>query len=298
MNQALLVGRTPTPLQAQQPPLVTGALFEADRVDGQRFEGIHFEHCTFANVSFKDAELISCTFENCAFIDCYFRRTILDSSRFLGSKFITCDFPKPSFRQCSFVYVDFRDCYVPYDEFESSLPLEPNLRRLLAENLARESEAAGASSDARRYRLLSYRAYERYLWYGLLGSDAWSRAHFPSLPERTIAGLRLIGRWINRLVWGYGERGVVLTRNAILLGFGLFPLVFYLVRHELTQTGGRVGVASYFFLSVDNLLNRTGFSGVDPTTSLTRFLVGLEVFAGLIFIGLAVTLLFRWITRR
>jgi hypothetical protein len=298
MNQSLLVGRTPTRLQTQQPPVVSGALFEADRVDAKRFEGIRFEHCTFANVSFKEAELVSCTFENCAFIDCYFRLATLDSSRFLGSKFINCDFPKPSFRQCSFVYVEFRDCYVPYAEFEASLPPEPNLWRVLAENLAREAEAAGASGDARRYRLQAYRAYERYLWNGLLGADAWSRAHFPSLPERTLAGLRLIGRWINRLIWGYGERGLVLARNAIIVGFGLFPLIFYVVRDHLTQTGGKVGPASYFLLSVDNLLNRTGFSGVDPTNPLSRLLVGLEVFVGLILIGLAVTLLFRWITRR
>jgi hypothetical protein len=298
MNQALLVGRTPAKLAGQAPPIVSDALFEADRVDGQNFEGIRFEHCTFANVSFKQAKLISCTLENCAFIDCYFRETTLDSCRFLGCKLVSCDFPKPSFRQCTFVYSEFRGCFIPYSEFEASLPPEPNLRRLLSENLAREAEAAGASSDARRYRLQGYRAYERYLWNGFLGADAWSRAHFPSLPERTLAGLRLLGRWINRLVWGYGERGLVLTRNAVIVGFGVFPLLFFFVRHQLNQASGKVGAPSYFFVGVDNLLNRTGFSGVEPTTSLSRFLVGLEVLFGLILIGLAVTILFRWITRR
>jgi hypothetical protein len=298
MNQALLVGRTPAKLASQAAPVVSDALFEADRVDGQSFEGIRFEHCTFANVSFKDAKLVSCTFENCAFIDCYFRETTLDSCRFLGCKIMSCDFPKPSFRQCTFVYTEFRGCFIPYAEFEASLPPEPNLRRLLSENMAREADAAGASGDARRYRLQGYRAYERYLWNGFLGADAWSREHFPSLPERTLAGLRLLGRWINRLVWGYGERGLVLTRNAVILGFGVFPLLFFFVRHQLSQANGKVGAPSYFFVSVDNLLNRTGFSGVEPTTSLSRFLVGLEALFGLVLIGLAVTILFRWITRR
>src|SRR6266487_1912314 len=204
MNHALLVGRTASPLRGQQAPVVSGALFEADRVDSESFEGIHGEHCTFANVSFKESNLVSCTFENCAFIDCYFRLTIVDSCRFRGCKFITCAFPKPSFQQCSFVYGEFRGCFIPYAEFESSLPTESNLRRLLAENLAREAEAAGALSDARHYRLQAYRAYEQYLWKGLVGADAWSREHFPSLPDRALAGLRLMGRTINRLVWGYG----------------------------------------------------------------------------------------------
>jgi hypothetical protein len=54
MSDALLVGRTPTKLVEKQPPVESDALFEADRVDGQTFEEIRFEHCAFANVSFKE----------------------------------------------------------------------------------------------------------------------------------------------------------------------------------------------------------------------------------------------------
>ncbi len=184
MTEALLVGRTPAKLISQKSPVVSDALFEAERVDEQIFEGVRFEHCTFANVSFKEARLISCTFENCAFIDCYFRMAVLESSRFLGCKFISCDFPKAAFRQCSFVYAQFRSCFVPYAVFEPSLPAEANLRRLLADNLAREAEAASATNDARLYRLRACEALEQYLWGGLVGGDKWSREHFPGLPDR------------------------------------------------------------------------------------------------------------------
>jgi hypothetical protein len=298
MGDALLVGRKPTKLVQKQPPIVSEALFEADRVDDQTFEGLRFEHCTFANVSFKQAKLISCTFENCVFTECYFRLATLDSSRFHGCKFINCDFPKTSFRQCTFVYAQFRGCFIPYEEFGHSLPKEANLRRLLAENLSREAEAAGASADSRQYRLQGYRSYERYLWNGLLGADAWSREHFPSLGERLVAGLRLCVRWANRMLWGYGERGLVLIRNAAIVVILLFPLLYYLWRDDLAQVGGGVNGASYFLLSIDAFLNGSAFSGVSPTTSFTRVLVLAEVLLGLIFIGLAVTLLFRWITRR
>jgi hypothetical protein len=176
--------------------------------------------------------------------------------------------------------------------------MEANLRRLLAENLAREAEAAGASGDARLYRLQGFRAYEEYLRRGALGSDEWSREHFPSLPDRLFASVRLVSRWINRFAWGYGDRGIVLVRNAIVLVFVLFPFFYYLARSGLSQAGGAVGAGSYFFLSADAFLNNTGFSGVSGTTSLTRFLIGLELALGFVFLGLAVTLLFRWITRR
>jgi len=298
MTDALLVGRTPMKLSPQKAAVVADALFEADRVDAATIEGVRFEHCTFANVSFKDAELTACTFENCVFTECYFRETVINSSRFLGCKFISCDFPKTAFRECTFVYAQFRSCYVPYADFESSLPTEPNLRRLLAENLAREADASGATSDGRLYRLQVYPAYEQYLLRGFLASDDWSRRHFPSVAERAVAGVKLIARWGNRVLWGYGERGWVLVRNAVILTFGLFPLIFFLVRDDLSQTDGTLARASYFLLSADNMLSGTGFSGVDPTTSLSRLLVGLQVLVGLVFIGLAVTLLFRSITRR
>jgi Pentapeptide repeats (9 copies) len=299
MSEALIGGRQLHPLGGSQPSAVSDALFQADRVDKQVFEGARFSNCTFANVSFRDASLLSCTFENCAFIDCYFRRSVIDSSRFLGCKFVTCDFPKTSFRQVTFVYPQFRDCSIPYDDVEASLPSEPNLRRQMADNLAREAEAAGATRDARSYRLQADRALERYLWNGATGADQWSRDHFPGLADRSLAAVRVIGRWANRFVWGYGERGWVLARNVAVLAVGVFPLLYYLLRHDLSQqNGGTVGTLSYFLLSFASLLNGAGFSGVEPTTGLARAVVGIEVAVGLAAIGLGVALLLRWITRR
>lgn len=298
MPDALIGGRERQPLAGTAPDSVVDALFQADRVDGQTLEGAHFEHCTFANVSFKEAGLVSCTFEDCAFIDCYFRKTVIDSTRFLGCKFLSCAFPKTSFREATFVYPQFRSCTIPYDDFEGSLPPEPNLRLHVADNLAREAEAAGDTRDARRYRLRAHEALERKLWNGVTGADPWSRDHFPGLRDRSLAALRVAGRWANRLVWGYGERGWVLGRNALIIALA-FPLCFYLLRDSLVQqNGGTVETQSYFLLSADNLLNRTGFSGVEPTTTLARVAVGSEVLLGLVIIGLGIALLLRWITRR
>lgn len=299
MSEALIGGRQQQPLVGRQPTAVSDALFQADRADNQLFEGAHFKHCTFANVSFKDTRLVSCTFENCAFIDCYLRRTVIDSSKFLGCKFVTCEFPKTSFRQVTFEFPQFRGCWVRFDAIAASLPVEPNLRRQMADNLGREAEAAGATRDARMYRLRAHKALERYLWNGATGADQWSREHFPGLADRSLAALQVVGRWANRLLWGYGERGWVLARNSAVLAAGVFPLLFYLLRDDLAQqNGGAVDTTSYFLLSIDNLLNRTGFSGVEPTTALARAVVGIEVFAGLVIIGLGIALLLRWITRR
>lgn len=298
MSDALLSGRTVAALRSPTPNPVSDALFAADRVDGQTFEGVHFTHCTFANVSFREARLVSCTFENCAFVDCYFRKTVFDSSRVLGCKFVTCNFPKTQFLNAAFVYPEFRGSTIAYDDFETSLPDQPNLRRHVADNLAREAEAAGLTRDARRYRIQANRALERYLWNGATGADEWSRAHFPGLGQRLAAGFQVFARWANGLIWGYGERGVVLVRNAFLLAFVLFPFVFYLLRDDLEQRGGDVGVQSYFLLSVDSILNGSGFSGVEATTTLARSAVGAEVFLGLVIIGLGIASILRWVTRR
>lgn len=299
MSEGLTGGRAEERLSGSEAAVVSDRLFQADRVDGEKFEGVRYQHCTFANVSFKDATLARCSFENCAFIDCYFRGTAFDSTTVKGCKFISCTFPGASFTEVTFVYPEFRACFIPYKAVCGSLPIYPNLKRHMAEALAREAEAEGATGDAREYRLRAHEARETYLWRGFAGSDQWSREHFPSLPERFKAGASLAVRILNRTVWGYGDRGWVLARNALFLAVVVFPIIFYLLRDDLKQeNGGSLNTVSYFLVSFDNMLNKTGFSGVVATTPLARAVTGAEVMVGLITIGLGIALLLKWITRR
>jgi hypothetical protein len=298
MGAALMAGRTPVQLNKTA---ITGGqheLYAAQLLDGSHAVGLEFRHCTFANVSFKKATLERCSFLNCAFIDCYFRQTRIENCSFVGSKFVDCQFIKPHFTENTFAFPQFRNCFIPWESFGSHLPPDAGFRSAIADELAREAGAAGKMADARHYRLVGEEAYEQELW-----NIAWaSGGHYyekdrPPL-ERLRSAVRWLARKFNRHLWGYGERGAVLARSFLLAALGFALLFRWLASGELVQGGQDLSFGDYGLYTFDNLLAGTGFSDVEATGNLSRLLSGLEIFTGLVFIGLFVSLAFNWIRRR
>jgi hypothetical protein len=298
MGAALIAGRTPFRLN---PEAITGGkqeLYASQLLNGARARGQDFAHCTFANVSFKEATLERCQFLNCAFIDCYFRDTTIQNCSFAGCKFVDCKFVNPSFTDNTFQFPEFRNCFIPWESFSDCLPPDPGFRSEIADEMAREAGAAGEMTDARRYRLVGEEAFERKLW-----RIAWaSGGTYYEKPRPPLERIGFAGHWVarkfNRHLWGYGERGIVLARSFLIAAL-LFALIFrWLVPDQLVQDGHPLSFSDYGLYTFDNLLAGTGFSQVNETENLARWLAGLEIFTGLVFIGLFVSLVFNWIRRR
>jgi hypothetical protein len=299
VSGGVLLGRTTVRLDPKHIVGGVDQLYTAQRLDGETASGVTFQHCTFANISFKAARLYQCRFVDCAFLDCYFRDTTIQNCSFEGCKFEDCTFSEPQFADCTFKFPDFRRCHIPFKFFGHALPLDPGYRHRIADDLAREAAAAGAASDARRYRLQGQAAYERHLWnLAWASGDAYYQKPRTSL-DRVTAGLGWIGRKFNRYLWGYGERGLTLARSFVLVGAVIFPLLFWLlVRSDLSQGQDGLSLVDYLLFSFDNLLNASGFSGVSFSGALAAAIVGIEVLVGLLFIGLFISLVFNWIRRR
>jgi hypothetical protein len=299
MSGALLLGRTAAQLDPANIEGATGQMYVAQLLDGRRAAGVTFRHCTFANVSFKEAELYQCRFVNCSFLDCYFRDTEIRNCSFEACKFEDCNFAEPEFLDCTFQFPEFRRCFIPWRSFGHALPLDPGYRHRMADDLAREAGAAGASRDARQYRLVGEAAYENHIW-----NLAWaSGGEYYEKPrpglDRIEAGGRWLARKFNRHLWGYGERGLTLARSYLLVGAVLFPALFWLfARDDLSQSGEPLDLGDYLLFSFDNLLNASGFSNVAVVGTWAQVLVGGEVLVGLVFMGLFISLLFNWIRRR
>jgi len=298
MSGALLYGRSQANLDPNQDG--TDLLFAATRADGWTFSARAYEHCTFANVSFKDAMLTDCEFFNCAFLDCYFRNTSVKNSAFTACKFEDCIFADLKFVQTTFTFPTFRRCFISFKDVKGQLPSDPGLRLKMADELAREAAASGAAADAREFRLAAAEAYEGHLRNIALavGGDYY-RKHF-ELQDRVNAVGSYVWRKINRALWGYGERGSVLGRSFLVVGAFIFPVAFWLFfRDSLKlQDGSPLGFVDYELFSFDNLLNRTGFSNVVFRGTGAKTFVGLEVLVGLVFIGLFISLILNWMRRR
>jgi hypothetical protein len=276
-------------------------LFINERFDEKELDGgdhSRYKHCTFANISFKDATLSNLNFVDCVFVGCYFRRTTISGCRFPASRFIECDFAKPGIFDCSFAYAQFNGSPIEYDYICASIKGEHNLRHDLAANLAQEAEAAGRLKDARAFRLDAIAAREAYLRAGFRHETDYYRRKFQGLEQLTAR----IAYWTSRangFIWGYGERARRVVRNVAILAGIVFPVLLLLSRGDLqTDTGGQPNVLDCWFLSLANLLNNTSLSGVEIEGGWARVVSTAESAVGIIAFGLFVTLLFRAVTRR
>lgn len=288
---AYLVGRT-SGIWPASTTAATDMLFAAIRKDGEILEGKEFKHCTFANVSFKEALLKQCRFTNCVFLNCYFRKCQMVGSSFIGCRFADCDFPKVTIQSCDFKYSHFDSCSIPFAEMEHSLPHEPNLREELAHKLAIASDLCGRGAEGRQYRLAAIQAREEHLYAAVLGNSDWYMRHYSGLRKMN-AMSQLVASKANGLIWGHGEKWSVVVRNLIALVLVIFPTALWFARSGLEQKSGEVNAGDLIWLSVTTIVPIGGVISVVATNWLTRAILTIEGFTGVVAAGLLVTLLVR-----
>jgi hypothetical protein len=271
------------------------------RFDEKVFRQRTFSHCTFANVSFKGATLDQCKFLNCAFLSCYFRQADITRCEFTGSTFADCRFPEYQLQMsnCKFDHVGFRGCFLPLAIGKHNLPLRKhNLRDELATNLALEAETAGASREARAYRMIARRAQEHYHRAVVLQSTEHYQKHHNRTAERLLSAWALARSQFNNIFWGYGERVYALLRSYVVTLL-VFAGILSLSKSGLTLAGGRhPNFGDTILLSLQNLLHAGFLSSVSYTNTWVRVVGAVETGLGLLFVGLFITFVFRWIIRR
>lgn len=278
-------------------------LFAGQRLDGEIIASPTYEHCTFANVSFKTAKLEGGRFVNCVFVACFFRKTDIRSCSFSSCRFIDCEFPEASFSGCDFRYTRFVGCYIPVDDIEHNLPSEPNLREHLSGNLAREAALLGDPHTARRFRLLEVSAREANGWAAVIGKTKWYRDHY-DLRARITTLLRLAGSVLNRVLFGYGERLWVLIRNFALASLLVFPGFYFFSVGGLsgsTLAGTPVlqspSWAALEF-SLKNAVVGALASQIDAVTLAVRAAAAIQIVLTAIWGSLVASYLFRWSLQR
>nr|WP_281719372.1 pentapeptide repeat-containing protein [Nitrosomonas nitrosa] len=301
MAEAYFHGRAAGALQS--PFKGSNQLFAGQRLDGQIIASPTYEHCTFANVSFKEAKLEGGRFVNCVFVACFFRKTDIRSCNFSSCRFINCEFPGASFSGCDVRYTRFVGCYIPVDDIEHNLPSEPNLREHLSRNLAREAALLGDPHAARRFRLLEVRAREANGWAAVIGKTKYYRDHY-NVRARFTTLVRLVGSVLNRVLFGYSERLWVLVRNFALATFLLFPGLYFFSIEGLsgsTVTGTPVQqspVWAAFEFSVKNAVVGALASQIDAVTLAVRAAAAVQIVLTAIWASLVASYLFRWSLQR
>jgi hypothetical protein len=295
---AYFVGRAAGKIQP--PYRSSDQTFGSQRLDGVTLEQSSYEHCTFANISFKAARLDGGRFLNCAFVSCFFRKTDIRSCSFSSCRFIDCEFPDASFSGCDFRYARFAGCYVPFNEIVHNLPPEPNLREQLSHNLAREAALLGDSRTARTFRLCEVSARESHYWAAVCGKSKWYRDHYVGLAKLTTA-LRLVVSKINGWLFGYGERLWAVFRNYGIATFVIFPSLFYAMPDALLvppdaigTSGSLAAISAALEFSLSNAVAGALRSPIEAIGAAARVLAAAQIVLTAVWASLVAGYLFRW----
>ena len=271
--------------------------FASERMDGYTITRADCKHCTFINMSFKNSKIESGEFEDCIFVGCYFRRSDLKDCSFVGCRFIDRRFPYVSIRSCDFRYATFKGCTLPSKEMAYSLPPEPNLREDLARNLSIEAAHLGLSSEAGKYRDIEIRSMEAHLWAAVLGESEWYREHFDGV-ARVKSFFIYLGSLLNRWMWGYGERLLVLIRNWVLASFVLFPALFWILRSDFQAPPIGVTFLSALIFSLKNAVPAAITCDIVPVGAAVTALSVVESIYSAVTLALVASYVFRWSLHR
>lgn len=273
-------------------------LYVGQRLDDETLTNQTFEHCTFANISFKKGILENCRFIDCVFIDCYFRDTQIKDCSFSSSKFIDCNFTKVDMRATDFRwYNSFSGCYLPYQTVMHCLPAEGNLKNHLCSNLANEALNAGEWADSQSFRQAAAAGKEQDLKAILRRSNDFYKEKYNGQDQINAAWAYLGSRAHGR-IWGYSRSHYVLMRNWALFTFLIFPWIFIAFGDSIQYNNHPVNFIEAEIASAGNMMPGSSISSVKFTSVAVQSVAFVEAFIGLSFVGLAVSLLFSAVDRK
>lgn len=101
-----------------------------------RYEKLDLRHHRFDDMNANKATFVDCDFSYSIFERAYFRSAEFHKCKFTGCRFYDCNLRGASFPGSEFKYASFHRTMLETKEMIAVLPLEPNLRRDDAEEMA------------------------------------------------------------------------------------------------------------------------------------------------------------------
>jgi hypothetical protein len=168
----------------------------------------------------------------------------------------------------------------------------------MAANLASEADAAGDGKESRKYLLMALKENEQHLLTAFKAPTQYYEDHFPTSIDRWWALFRFVLSRTNGFLWGYGERGLALLRSVFLVTFIMWPFFFFLTQGSIENGAGHeASIGDWFWLSAASIVGNSGATGL-TAVGFARMFVLAEGAAGLLLLGLFVTYVYRYVTRR
>lgn len=257
------------------------------------FDGVDFRHRRFDDLNASRSIFNNCNFSYCIFDRGYFHDATFQNCDFTGARFYDCNLRGSSLHRCELRYSQFYRSLLEVSEIVASLPLEPNLRRDLLQNLRANAAEIGDYESQRLYVLQEIEANIEHWSRAMRGRGSYYIAKYGTGLERLKAGIRLASLRLRGFIWGHGERPFRILFSAILLVLALSLINFWAVlpRTGWNDSGRGLYIVKY---SIDMLLDTPtdakmrGFLAVDYALVAMRYC----------YIGLFISVLYKSISHR
>ena len=274
-----------------------GAEVKGIRTEECRIQGQKLRHATFIRVHVKQGEFRNLDFSHSRFIDCYFRHTEFRDCNFTGAVFTACDLPHAKFIECSLPYSRWHNTRVDMVQLLPNLPYDwPQVAHDLCQNLRVNFRAQGDGPAARRLLFHAMAFHRSTLWETVLVRKSWYKERY-RLVQRFRAAIRLVGSWVERLGWGYGE-----SPGLLLLWAAVSILLFGNYYHILGFADSQV-INGGFFEQIGKAIEFSALSFVGSTERSSwpegpTAAIAIQGTLGILFIGVFAAVVYKWISMR
>ncbi|BCN32012.1 pentapeptide repeat-containing protein [Anaeromicropila herbilytica] len=268
-------------------------IFSNDSFEPQNANAtLNFNRCTFSMVSFHNIEFDISNFSFCVFIGCYFKSSKFSRINFKNCTFIDCGFYDTMFENFEFFYSEWNNSYIKFENIKNSIPSEYNYRKKFCKTMAINCIKAGNMDEYKKYFFESMRAKELNYKAIILREEKYYKDNYSNFDSIRYS-VKFMFSKISGLVWGYGERisNVIYSIIVVLL---IYAGIYYCT-NDITNVKN-INLESSIYLSIASFFNINigyNFNSINlKVISITEYVFGL------VFIGMVVTYLFRYIDSR
>ena len=246
------------------------------------------QRSVWVNVSLRGARFVKCDFSYTGFVNCYFRGAWFQDCDFTGCRFIDCNFSTSSIVGCKFPYTRWEKTEIRRSALLGNLPSEANLAQKVLIHLRLNASSIGEYDDARYYLYeAEKRSRAHFVEIMKCRQDYYQKKYALSI-DRALAPLRYARSLSNCVLWGYGERPLLLSLWGLLfvVGFG----VVHACGDESIDLWAGIKLSLGSFVSV-----LPGTSQAEPPLSIWRLL---ESLLGIVYIAFLAASLHRRVSTR
>lgn len=257
----------------------------------------NFRHAHFQYVSGKGAFFREVDFSYAVMTDCYFHNAKFFNCNFTGARMYRCNFRGAEFELCDFRYIDANETRISTSQVLNNMPDYPNIGREVAQVMRRNATSLGDAEASRRFVLYELDQRKEHIRRALRGEGNYYKTKYGSFKSKLLLRLSRAFLMLDSLVWGHGEKvwRLVLSSFILVALASLVPTYQWWGQNAGSAIGAlwgeyKVAFVHYlnFFLSIENSAKFPRYWGVELTLAIAR----------IVFLGMLISVLFRWLSHR